>query len=65
VDEATAALDVLVAQMVEPEAYNDPERWTALSKDHDVAKAHLGKLTERWEELALKLEEAQEMSQQA
>lgn len=65
VEEATAALDKLVAQMVDPEAYNDPERWTALSKEHDQAKAKLDKLTERWEDLALKLEEAQEQSQQA
>ncbi len=60
-EEATAALDKLVAQMVEPEAYNDPERWTALSKDHDAAKVRLKKITERWEELALKLEEAQDI----
>lgn len=65
VEEATAALDKLVAQMVDPEAYNDPERWTALSKEHDQAKAKLDKLTARWEDLALKLEEAQEQSQQA
>ena len=65
VEEATARLDKLVAQMVDPEAYNDPERWTALSKEHDQAKAHLDKLTARWEDLALKLEEAQEQSQQA
>ena len=65
VEEATARLDKLVDQMVDPEAYNDPERWTALSKEHDQAKARLGKLTARWEDLALKLEEAQEQSQQA
>lgn len=65
VEEATARLDKLVAQMVDPEAYNDPERWTALSKEHDQAKARLDKLTARWEDLALKLEEAQERSQQA
>ena len=64
VEEATARLDKLVAQMVDPEAYNDPERWTALSKEHDQAKARLDKLTARWEGLALKLEEAQEQSQQ-
>ncbi|KMY66472.1 hypothetical protein AAU61_14980 [Desulfocarbo indianensis] len=62
VEQATAELDALVAQMVEPEAYNDPERWTALSKDHDAAKARLQKVTERWEELALKLEEAQDQA---
>lgn len=61
VEEATAALDKVVALMVEPEAYNDPERWTALSKEHDVAKARLDKITARWEELALKLEEAQDI----
>lgn len=59
VEQATAELDALVEQMVDPAAYNDPERWTALSKDHDAAKARLEKITERWEELALKLEEAQ------
>jgi ATP-binding cassette subfamily F protein 3 len=61
VEEATAVLDKLVAQMVEPEAYNDPERWTALSKDHDAAKARLDKISARWEDLALKLEEAQDV----
>jgi ATP-binding cassette subfamily F protein 3 len=61
VEEATAVLDKLVAQMVEPEAYNDPERWTALSKDHDAAKARLDKISARWEDLALKLEEAQDI----
>jgi len=59
VEQATAELDALVEQMVDPAAYNDPERWTALSKDHDAAKARLEKITERWEELALKLEEVQ------
>ena len=64
-EEATVALDALVAQMVDPEAYNDPERWTTLSKDHDAAKARLDKLTEQWEEVALKLEEAQAQSRQS
>lgn len=59
VEDATAKLDALVAQMVDPEAYNDPERWPALSKEHDKAKARLDKLTGQWEEVALQLEEAE------
>ncbi len=58
VEEATARLDELVEQMVDPGAYQDPERWAELSRAHDEAKARLERLTQRWEELALELEEA-------
>ena len=52
-------LDELVEQMVDPEAYQDGERWQKLSKEHDEVKTKLDKATVRWEEVALQLEEAQ------
>jgi len=59
VEEATTRLDGLVGEMVDPAAYQDPERWSRLSKEHDQTKASLESLTSRWEDLALKLEEAE------
>jgi ATP-binding cassette subfamily F protein 3 len=59
VEEADAELDGLVEEMVDPEAYQDPERWRRLSKAHDAAKSRLDRLTAQWEKLALKVEEAE------
>ncbi len=59
VERVTAELDRLVAQMVEPEAYADNERWQKLSKEHETVKTSLERLTAKWEELALKVEEAE------
>ena len=59
VETATAELDALVAEMVLPEAVADGPRWSKLSKAHDKAKQRLDKLTARWENLALQVEEAE------
>jgi ATP-binding cassette subfamily F protein 3 len=59
VEEATAELDGLVKEMVDPAAYQDPDRWRQLSKAHDAAKSRLDKLTAQWEKLALQVEEAE------
>jgi ATP-binding cassette subfamily F protein 3 len=55
--EATAELEALVERMADPASYADPARWSELSQAHDKAKARVDKLSGRWEELALKLEE--------
>ena len=57
VEEATARLDELVAQMVDPEAFADGPRWSQLTKDHAAAQAQVEKLTKKWEKMALELEE--------
>ena len=57
VEKTSARLDQLVAQMVDPQAYQDSQRWGELSQKHDKVKAQLNKLTARWEKLALQLEE--------
>ena len=59
VEAATADLDAIVAEMVDPAAYADPERWQELSRRHGKAKERLEKISARWEELALRLEEAE------
>ena len=59
VEAATAELDTLVAEMVLPEAVADGPRWSKLSKSHDKTKQRLDKLTTRWEDLAVRLEEAE------
>ncbi len=64
VEQASAALESLVAGMSEPQAYAEAERWAELSKDYEQTKQRLEKLTSRWEELALKVE-AMEAAQNA
>ncbi len=55
--EATGELEALVERMADPASYADPARWSELSQAHDKAKAKVDKLSARWEDLALKLEE--------
>ncbi|MFH2126145.1 MAG: ATP-binding cassette domain-containing protein, partial [Pseudomonadota bacterium] len=57
IEEATAELDKLVAEMVDPAAFADGARWTKLTKAHAKAKDHVEKLTAKWEKMALELEE--------
>ncbi|MFH1060497.1 MAG: ABC-F family ATP-binding cassette domain-containing protein [Pseudomonadota bacterium] len=57
VEQATALLDGIVGEMVDPAAYADGERWSELSRRHDEAKRRLERISAKWEELALKLEE--------
>ncbi|MCB2226648.1 MAG: ATP-binding cassette domain-containing protein [Desulfarculaceae bacterium] len=57
VEEASAELDRLVAEMVDPEAFADGPRWAKLTKDHAAAQARVDKLTKKWEKMALELEE--------
>lgn len=56
-EEATAELDKLVAEMVNPAAVADSARWTKLTKAHARAKQKVDKLTVKWEKMALELEE--------
>jgi len=56
VEQATATLDDIVREMVDPAAFADGERWADLSRRHDEAKRRLERVTTHWEELALKLE---------
>ena len=64
-EEASAKLDELVAEMVKPEAFADGERWQKLSKEHDAAKSRVDKLTESWEREALKLEKLEAEAEEA
>ncbi len=57
VEQASASLDAIVQEMVDPAAFADGERWTDLSRRHDEAKRRLERVTAHWEDLALKLEE--------
>jgi ATP-binding cassette subfamily F protein 3 len=57
VEQASAELDKLVAEMVDPEAFADGERWARLTKAHAAAQAKVEKLTKKWEKMALELEE--------
>ncbi|MFZ5587786.1 MAG: ABC transporter C-terminal domain-containing protein [Thermodesulfobacteriota bacterium] len=57
VEQASAALDGIVGEMVDPAAYADGERWSELSRRHDEAKRRLERISAKWEELALKLED--------
>ncbi len=57
VDQAQAELDALVAEMVLPEAVADGPRWSKLTKEHGRAEKRLEKLSQKWERLALELEE--------
>ncbi|MCB2191771.1 MAG: ATP-binding cassette domain-containing protein [Deltaproteobacteria bacterium] len=57
IDQATAELDKLVAEMVDPAAFEDGARWTKLTKAHARAKDQVDKLTAKWEKAALELEE--------
>jgi ATP-binding cassette subfamily F protein 3 len=59
VEKTSAKLDSLVKEMVDPEAFADGERWQKLSRSHDKTKNLLQKLSARWEEVALELEEAE------
>lgn len=59
VEEAQATLDELVRQMTDPEAYADQDRWRDLSKNHAKAQERLKRATVKWEDLALRLEEAE------
>jgi ATP-binding cassette subfamily F protein 3 len=59
VEKATEKLDELTAILVDPEVYADSERFQKLSQQHARTKDKLDTLSDRWEELALKLEEAQ------
>jgi ATP-binding cassette subfamily F protein 3 len=55
--EATSELEALRERMAAFASYADQARWSELSHTHDKAKAEVDKLSARWEELALKLEE--------
>jgi len=55
--QATAAVDELVAEMVAPQAYADADRWRELSTRHHEAVQRLEKVSQRWERVALELEE--------
>ncbi len=57
VEEATAELDQLVAEMVDPAAFADGARWTKLTRAHAKAKEAVDRLTAKWEHAALELEE--------
>jgi ATP-binding cassette subfamily F protein 3 len=63
--DASGELEGLVARMADPASYADPARWSELSQAHDKAKARVDKLSTRWEELALKLEELEAAQAQA
>ena len=58
VEQTTEKLDELTALLVDPEVYADSTRFQKLSMDHAKTKDKLDKLTARWEELAIELEEA-------
>ncbi len=55
---AQAALDQVVREMTDAGAYADGERWQNLSTRHAKLTDQVEKLSTRWENLALKLEEA-------
>ncbi len=57
VEQASATLDAIVREMVDPAAFADGERWADLSRRHDEAKRRLERITAHWEDLALKLED--------
>lgn len=57
VEQASATLDAIVQEMVDPAAFADGERWADLSRRHDEAKRRLERVTAHWEDLALKLED--------
>jgi ATP-binding cassette subfamily F protein 3 len=58
VEQTTQKLDELTALLVDPEIYADSARFQKLSTEHSRTKDKLDKLSDRWEELALELEEA-------
>lgn len=58
-ERAHKSLDEVVREMTDAGAYADGERWQGLSARHTKLNQQVEGLSARWEELALKLEEAQ------
>jgi ATP-binding cassette subfamily F protein 3 len=57
VEEISAQLDRLSAEMADPEVYRDGERFSRLSQEYAEIQRRLERHTARWEKLALELEE--------
>jgi ATP-binding cassette subfamily F protein 3 len=60
VEQATQRLDELTNRMVEVTPQDDWSGWQELSKEHSQVKDRLEKLSAKWEDLALVVEEAEE-----